>query len=78
MALEPGPESRVRTPGASERLESSEVAKVRVTNGRRCDADGDKASRAGGGSRGSSRAADDSGNVSSSDMVSLLVAAGRC
>lgn len=34
MALEPGPESRVRTPGARERDESSEVAKVRVTNGR--------------------------------------------
>lgn len=34
MAFEPGPESRVRTPGARERDESRDVANVRVTKGR--------------------------------------------
>lgn len=34
MAFESGPLSAVRTPGASEREESREVAKVRVVKGR--------------------------------------------
>ena len=65
MALEPGPESRVRTPGARESDESSEVAKVRVTKGR----EGVPWARVDGGKRDFSMAADDAGKVSSSDMV---------
>lgn len=66
MALESGPESRVRTPGAKESDESSEVAKVRVTKGR------DSApSVVVGGNLGSSIAAEDAGKLSS-DMVIIL------
>ena len=66
MTLESGPESRVRTPGAKESDESSEVAKVRVTKGR------DSApSVVVGGNLGSSIAAEDAGKLSS-DMVIIL------
>lgn len=33
MALDPGPDKRVRTPGARDSEESNEVANVRVTKG---------------------------------------------
>jgi hypothetical protein len=66
MAFEPGPERRVRTPGASDRLESREVAKVSVTKGRDLEASSELGV---GGRRGSRRAADSAGNVSFSAIV---------
>ena len=37
ISLDSGPERRVRTPGASDKQESSEVANVKVINGRAND-----------------------------------------
>jgi hypothetical protein len=67
MALESGPESRVRTPGARESEESSEVANVRVTNGR----DGDGPDGVVVGSLDSSMAAEEAGKLSS-DMLNIF------
>jgi hypothetical protein len=67
MALESGPESRVRTPGARESEESSEVANVRVTNGR----DGDAPEGVVVGSLDSSMAAEEAGKLSS-DMLDIF------
>lgn len=67
MDLDAGPERRVRTPGASERAESREVAKVRVTKGRDVGAIDDPGWE--GGRRGSRLVAHSDGKVSSSAMT---------
>lgn len=63
MALDSGPESRVRTPGASDKEESSDVANVKVTNRP------DPAAGVGGGRCGASTAARSAENVSFSAML---------
>lgn len=68
MALDSGPERRVRTPGARDSEESSDVANVRVTKMR----DGVVAvavAVVGGGRWGASIAADAAAKVSSSAIV---------
>lgn len=64
MALDSGPDRRVRTPGARDSEESSDVANVRVTKMR----DGVVAV-VGGGRWGSSIAADDAAKVSASAIL---------
>ena len=69
MALDSGPERRVRTPGAKDSEESSDVANVRVTKMRHGVVVA--AAAAGGGRWGSSIAAEDGAKVSSSAMFSI-------
>ena len=69
MALESGPESRVRTPGAKDSEESSEVAKVRVTKGRDKGSDAVVSGR-----RDSSMAAEVAGKLSSDMLYSFFTA----
>ena len=72
MALDWGPERVVRTPGASEREESREVAKVRVTKGR-VEVEGEDGD---GGKCGARRAAREEG-IESAGAGSILWEARR-
>lgn len=72
MALEAGPERRVRTPGAKESEESRDVANVRVTKGRV----GEGWVSGGGGRCGESDAAAEAEKVSSSDMMNWVFVLG--